>query len=156
MWNKMRALAGLDVRTLLLFIESFMYLGWARFQLVYRPFARISPSLGSYMLETESGLPIPAHHRRSLLHIRSAIHIMSKYTLWESKCLVRAVAAMKMLERRRIESTLYLGTAKDEHGNMIAHAWLRSGSFYVTGAEEMHRFTITGTFGNRSCLRNGK
>ena len=47
---------------------------------------------------------------------------------------------MKMLERRKIESTLYLGTAKDENGKMIAHAWLRSGPFYITGAEGMERF----------------
>ena len=41
---------------------------------------------------------------------------MSRYTFWESQCLVKAIAAMKMLERRQIESTLYLGTAKDENG----------------------------------------
>ena len=39
---------------------------------------------------------------------------MSRYTFWESQCLVKAIAGMKMLERRHIESTLYLGTAKDE------------------------------------------
>ena len=62
---------------------------------------------------------------------------MSRYTFWESQCLVKAIAAMKMLERRQIESTLYLGTAKDENGKLIAHAWLRSGPFYITGAEGM-------------------
>ena len=65
---------------------------------------------------------------------------MSKYTFWESQCLVKAIAAMKMLERRNIESTLYLGTARDESGKMIAHAWLRSGPFYITGAEGMEKF----------------
>ena len=45
-----------------------------------------------------------------------------------------------MLERRNIESTLYLGTAKDDQGQFIAHAWLRSGPFYLTGAEEMEAF----------------
>ena len=47
-------------------------------------------------------------------NISEAINIMSRYTFWESHCLVKAIAAMKMLERRQIESTLYLGTAKDE------------------------------------------
>ena len=56
---------------------------------------------------------------------------MSKYTFWESQCLVKAIAGMKMLERRQIESTLYLGTAKDELGKLIAHAWLRSGPFIL-------------------------
>ena len=70
---------------------------------------------------------------------------MSRYTFWESECLVKAMAGMKMLERRGIESTLYLGTAKDETG-LIAHAWLRSGTFYVSGAEVMERFTVVAQF----------
>ena len=44
-----------------------------------------------------------------------------------------------MLQRRQIESTLYLGTAKDENGQFIAHAWLRSGPFYISGKEGMER-----------------
>ena len=79
---------------------------------------------------------------RYLKQVSQAINIMSNYTFWESQCLVKAIAAMKMLERRQIESTLYLGTAKDENGKMIAHAWLRSGPFYITGAEGMEKFTV--------------
>ncbi|GAE44160.1 hypothetical protein JCM21738_846 [Mesobacillus boroniphilus JCM 21738] len=54
-----------------------------------------------------------------------------------------------MLQRRGINSTLYLGTAKDETGKLIAHAWLRSGSYYVSGAEEMNRFTVVSKFSNK-------
>ncbi|MGL4992202.1 MAG: lasso peptide biosynthesis B2 protein [Sarcina sp.] len=59
-------------------------------------------------------------------------------TPWESKCLVRAMVAQKMLKKRGVETTLYLGVgtelneAKTSKG-MIAHAWLRYGSLYVTG-----------------------
>ncbi len=73
---------------------------------------------------------------------------MSRHTWWESQCLVMAIAAMKMLDRRGIESTLYLGTARDADGKMIAHAWLRSGNIYLTGFEEMRKFTVVGKFGN--------
>jgi tRNA pseudouridine-54 N-methylase len=91
------------------------------------------------------------HHpsdERLIKQISQAIRIMSRHTIWESQCLVRAIAAKKMLERRRIESTLYMGTARDESGKMIAHAWLRSGPFYITGAEEMKMFTAVAAFGN--------
>ena len=54
--------------------------------------------------------------KRDLASISQAIHLMSRYTFWESECLVKAIAGMKMLEKRNIESTLYLGTAKDENG----------------------------------------
>ena len=46
--------------------------------------------------------------------------------------------------KTEIESTLYLGTAKDENGEIIAHAWLRSGPFYVLDAEGMEKFTVVG------------
>lgn len=126
-----------------LLIESFLYLAWARF-LIALPFTKVAPSLGSPMEET-SYEPVAAD-RNELKKISTAIHMVSRHTLWDSKCLVRAIAGMKMLERRRIESTLYLGTAKDKNGEMIAHAWLRSGTFYMTGAEEMRKFTVVGKF----------
>ena len=84
-----------------------------------------------------------------LKHISEAIHIMSKYTIWESQCLVKAIAGMKMLQRRQIESTLYLGTARDDTGQMIAHAWLRSGPFYISGSEGMERFAVVAKFAKR-------
>jgi hypothetical protein len=85
----------------------------------------------------------------ALLHnISYSVHLMSRYVWWESMCLVKAVAVMKMLQRRRIDSTLYLGTSKDDSGRLIAHAWLRSGSLYLTGQEEKDRFTVAMTFSN--------
>ncbi|MNG37786.1 hypothetical protein D3C84_1252420 [compost metagenome] len=53
-----------------------------------------------------------------------------------------------MLMRRNISSTLYLGTARDASGKMVAHAWLRSGSIYVTGFETMKQFTVVALFGS--------
>ena len=53
-------------------------------------------------------------------------------TTWESKCLVRALTAQKLLKRKKIHSTMYLG-CKLEEGKMVAHAWLRCGQMYVTG-----------------------
>jgi len=144
MVRKLKALFSLDFKTMLLLIEATLYLGWARFYLLYYPFSKLSKSLGEYMVETDQ--IYPKEHLRTLKRVHQAIEIMGKYTFWESKCLVRAITAMKMLEKRRIESTLYLGTAKDESGKLIAHAWLRSGSLYITGSEEMSKFTITGFF----------
>ncbi len=93
----------------------------------------------------------PLHNGKQVLvhNISSAIHLMSRYTWWESRCLVKAIAGMKMLERRRIESTLYLGTGRDEKGKMVAHAWLRSGTSYISGQEEMHRYAVVGVFGKK-------
>lgn len=149
--RRIRIFFSLDMKTMLLFTEAFFYLGWARI-VKSMPFSKVAPTLGIYMDETT--LDYDESSRVILRNISEAIHIMSRYTFWESKCLVRAIAGMKMLGRRQIRSTLYLGTARDENRKMIAHAWLRSGPFYITGAEEMERFTVVGKFASKISKKN--
>lgn len=141
--RRIRAFLKLNNKTKLLFIEAFINLGKARY-LKSIPFSKVAPSLGKEMKETTFS-PVTSNNE-DIANISKAIHIMSRYTFWESQCLVRAIAGMKMLEKRKIESTLYLGTAKDENGQLIAHAWLRSGSLYISGAEVMNQFTIVAKF----------
>ncbi|MDQ0217472.1 hypothetical protein J2S21_000561 [Peribacillus cavernae] len=141
--NKLRAFLSFNWKTKRMLFESYLYLGWARY-LKSIPFSKVAPSLGDQMKETT--FDFHSSNKEVLSSISQTIHIMSRYTFWESQCLVKAIAAMKMLEKRQIESTLYLGTAKDETGELIAHAWLRSGPFYITGSEGMKKFTIVGKF----------
>lgn len=140
-----------DKKTMLLLLEAFIYLGWARL-LICVPFSRIAPTLGKHMQETEDTMDLL--NREDLKHVGHAIQIMSNHTIWESKCLVKAIAGMKMLEKRQIESTLYLGIARDETGKMIAHAWLRSGPIFITGKEGMERFTVVSKFAKQIGARN--
>ncbi|WP_036719587.1 lasso peptide biosynthesis B2 protein [Paenibacillus harenae] len=145
--RKIRFLLTLDSSTFLLFCEAFLYLGWARI-LIKRPFVKIAPSLGIKSEETAAQPPLT--DIRLLSQISNAVEAVSRHTLWESKCMVKAIAGMKMLERRRIESTLYLGTAKGDKGELIAHAWLRSGPMYLTGADVMNRFVVVEKFAKRA------
>ena len=62
------------------------------------------------------------------------VNRVSEHTPWESKCLVRALTAQKLLTNNGITSTLYLGV-KNEDDKMVAHAWLRSGCYNVTGGD---------------------
>ncbi|EOP66386.1 lasso peptide biosynthesis B2 protein [Bacillus cereus] len=144
--KKLTVFLSLDMKTRFLFIEAYMYLGWARI-LKFMSFSKSAPTLGIYMDETS--LNYVESNIRMLKNIAEVIQITSRHTLWDSQCLVKAIAGMKMLERRQIESTLYLGTTKDEDGKMVAHAWLRSGPFYITGSEGMEKFTVVGTFAKK-------
>jgi hypothetical protein len=146
MLNKLKVFLQFDRKTKLLLVEAYLYLGWARILKTF-PFAKVAPSLGRQMEETS--LTMNNVHKETLRSVSHAIHLMSKYTFWESQCLVKAVAAMRMLEKRGVESTLYLGTAKDEKGMLIAHAWLRSGPFYVSGSEGMEKFTVVSKFAKK-------
>lgn len=140
--QKTRTLLKIDRKTKRLFTEAFFYLGWARILLLL-PFSRVAGLLGAPMQETPNrSLPNEA----SLVEVHDAIRVVSRHTPWDCKCLVRAIAAQSMLGRRQVESTLYLGTTRDAAGHLIAHAWLRSGPFYITGAEEMERFAAVAKF----------
>ncbi|MGM0836099.1 MAG: lasso peptide biosynthesis B2 protein [Bacillota bacterium] len=142
--NKLKLFLEADWHSKKLLVESYLQLGWARY-LKSIPFSKVAPSLGAIMRETTFDRP-SLGDQKVLSAVSQAIHTMSKYTFWESKCLVKAMAAMRMLEKRNIESTLYLGTSKDEDGKLIAHAWVRSGPFYITGYEVMREFTVVGKF----------
>ncbi len=108
------------------------------------PFKKVSKQLGESM--AESSEEIRPEDRQTVAAVSQAVQLMSRYTPWESMCLVQAVAAMNMLSRRKISSTLYLGTGKDEKDEFAAHAWLRSGPFIITGAKGRKRYTVVGKF----------
>ncbi len=61
------------------------------------------------------------------------VNRIAEHTPWESKCMVRAMTAQKLLNEKGIETTIYLGVGTNEQGGMRAHAWLRCGTYCVTG-----------------------
>ncbi|OKP74636.1 stage V sporulation protein S [Paenibacillus helianthi] len=141
--RRIRLLLTVDKAALALLPEALWRLFLVRIQLLF-PFAKTASQLGIQSLET------PVVSKESdiarIQHITKAIRIMSRYTPWKSTCMVRAVAGLQMLEKRGIESTLYMGVAKDKQGQMIAHAWLRSGSYYVSGDDVMKGFVVVKKF----------
>ncbi|MFJ7509873.1 lasso peptide biosynthesis B2 protein [Peribacillus simplex] len=151
--KKAQTFLRLDFKTKLLYIEAFLHLGRARY-LKSISFSKVAPTLGEQM--KESSYELNTVNKEILKNVSRAINTMSRYTIWESQCLVKAMAAMKMLDKRKIDSTLYLGTAKDENGGLIAHAWLRSGPFYITGAEVMDRFTVVSMFSKETRVQGLK
>jgi len=134
----------MDNKLKCLLFEAYFTLAWARYW-KSRDFSKVAAILGKQMSETPYF--VNGNNRIILRNISSAMHMASKYAFWESECLVKAIAGMKMLERRGIDSTIYLGTAKDVTG-LIAHAWLRSGTYYLSGKEGMEKFTVVATFAN--------
>ncbi|GGP14011.1 lasso peptide biosynthesis B2 protein [Oceanobacillus neutriphilus] len=144
--RRVKLFLSLNKRMRHLLFEAFIYLALARL-IKAMSFSKMAPSLGEKMKETSTDLN--PEYKKTLMGISQAIHIMSKYTFWESECLVKGIAALKMLEKRDIESTLYLGMTKDKDGKLIAHAWLRSGPFFVTGVEGAERFTVVSKFAKK-------
>ena len=141
--RRIRNLLVYDKAALALIPEAFWRLMLVRIQLLF-PFAKIAPQLGVQSQESSTvsnDTDIPR-----IRQVTKAISVISRYTPWKSTCMVRAVAGLKMLEKRGIESTLYMGVARDKQGQMIAHAWLRSGAHYVSGDDVMQNFVVVKKF----------
>ena len=120
----------------------------ARCAITVLPFRRIAVGLGRPMTEsfaTEDG----AQHA-AVTQISWAVRAISRRLPGTRQCLVQALAAKWMLQRRRIPSTMYFGMAKDATGQLRAHAWLRSGSQVLTGSQGRQQFTVVATFGDNA------
>jgi len=139
--RKLRELSWAD-RGLLL--EASLWLGVARLALLTVPFKWIAPFLGRQKAET--GPELGPHPEKDILRIGWAVRCVACRTPWESACLAQAIAADRMLQRRGIPGTLYLGMAKGETEAWQAHAWLRCGPHVLTGGPGHERFAVVSTF----------
>lgn len=81
----------------------------------------------------ESSLEMTPESLRIAKLVSRHVNRIAGHTPWESKCMVRAMTAQKLLAEKNIETTLYLGVGKNQDGSMRAHAWLRYGRYCVTG-----------------------
>lgn len=102
-----------------------------RFQMLYADTRKLNKKWG--IEGEESGDDATIDEYRFSRKVSYAVNRVCSKTRWESKCLVRALTAQKLLSEKGIESTLYLGCMLDENKKMVAHAWIRVGKMYVTG-----------------------
>lgn len=137
----------------LLLVEAVTWLGLFRAVILTIPFRRIAPHLGAHMSQTPFREEMKEQYRLAMA-VALAINRASRYVPWEAKCLVQAMAGKKMLKRRGIETTLYLGLARKTDLALQAHAWLRCGDKIILGECGLKSFTVVATFGKSSRGRN--
>lgn len=126
-------------------VEALYNLALARLTLVLVPFNRLAARLGEPQRQSPDTLTPPAQAAQAR-SISWAVTTMSRLVPWDSACLAQAIAAKWMLQKRGLASTLYLGVAYDQNKKMLAHAWLRCGDIYVTGAPQHRSFAVVTTF----------
>ena len=129
----------------LFILEIFFISAVIRFCILIFPFRKIMQFLGSEEKETSS-----YENNGNLLkayNIAYIVKLVSKITLWKSNCLVQATTVQFLLKKCKIQSTIYLGVAKNKAGKMFAHSWLRCGNEILTGKENKQCFVCVGYFG---------
>jgi len=129
----------------LIIIEAFFFTALSRFYILFVPFRRVAARMGKLMHETAKDI----EYEKLIIARQIALLIekVSNYTPWESKCLVMALTGQKMLKKRKIPSTLYLGIKKEKADKLSAHAWLRCGNSVILGEKERSGYTTVAYFG---------
>lgn len=145
--NRIRKFCILDRSEKLLFCESFILHLVAGLLLKIVPFRWIPGlfssrqlAVGSQQFETPAEsedqsryVPVPMKPGVSgqqfevVEKVRVAVLRAGWVSPWKNRCLVSSLAGRWMMRRRKIESELSLGVAKDAKGRLLAHAWLKSG-----------------------------
>ena len=70
--------------------------------------------------------------------IRSAISRANKVAFWENMCLVSALAARIMLNKRDIQSVIHLGLKFEHKRKIHAHAWIMVDDIIITPKGDMN------------------
>lgn len=123
-----------------LLVEAICWLGLMRLLVLLLPFQWLLVLLRLQHRPLSTPLPAPVAPQ-AVEPMQRAIQAASGYTPWTSNCLAQALAAHRMLYRRRLTSTLYIGVAKPVDQSLTAHAWLRCGEVFVTGEAGWRHFT---------------
>lgn len=111
----------------------------ARWTVRRRPFRSYAAALG----QAHPGEFVDAAHAdmapQPLGRIRWALLRVNRLAGGRFTCLMLAIAAKRMLNRRGLPNTLVLGVRMDNpvgDDPFAAHAWLRAGRYTVVGVEE--------------------
>ena len=127
--------------------EALFWLALARLIILNCQFSKISKYLG------QSGLDIPPDvfpkGKEPIVGlVERSLKRVQPYTPWDSNCLAQAFTARQMLKHRGLPATIYLGVAfKEDRSDLIAHAWLRTGRWVITGWAERTSFRTVAVFG---------
>jgi hypothetical protein len=140
-------------------LARFRHLTWARCRLLLEaglglalykvvlyvvPFRLLAPSLGRPMRERLT--PVNPAQREIIRQVAWALEAADRRLPWHSRCLVRAVTAKRMLQRRGLPSTLYLGARRDAERKIATHAWLLAGELPLVGTRGAREYTVLATF----------
>jgi len=146
MLNKIRFILKMSIKNQILVIITFLLTGIFRASILLFSFKRIAKIMGVQGKETSF-----EHDKANDIYLKKIQWIVikvGKNTKWESLCLVQALTALTFLKLKKINATIYLGLLK-ENSELLAHAWLRSGDFIVTGGKQKDKFTVIETFASK-------
>ena len=117
-----------------LMAEAFVYLLVANFLIHLLPMRWWVHWIGKAE-EAENNAPLTETQKQKLVQVRKNLFRMNKLLLNSSRCFALSLALKKMLARRGIFASLYLGVNKKNGENLQAHAWVKTGEMIIYGGK---------------------
>jgi hypothetical protein len=125
-----------------LYLTAFFYMAYIRFCMFFVKYSWYESSMGKRGVGHDE-IVLNETHQLYIKKVRTVVQAVSKYTLWESKCMVQALSAKWLLQKYHIPSTIFFGVFKDTQENKLkAHAWLKINDFVITGAAGHQKFKV--------------
>jgi hypothetical protein len=124
-----------------LYLESLKWSIIVRFSMVFLPFKFYKRLFGKIQYSNQT--VYTAKQLEEAIQISKIVISLCRNTPWESKCLVEALSCKRILKKRGIETTVYLGICKNYDGKeLAAHAWLKMGDYILTGRSGHQNFKV--------------
>ena len=123
----------------LLFLEAIVVSTIAKLMVIGLPFRIIQKVFGFKVYQADVPSLTNSDSIPSVKTIFQTVDSISRHVFWTNTCLVRSITVKYLLRRQKVDALLYLGLAKDEQGQLKAHAWvkvLESGLVYDDGSGE--------------------
>lgn len=129
------------LKDFVLFCEAWGFIAAARLILVFIPFSKILPLMGTQTNSHEKA----DKTKNEFQYLRIAIARACRYSFWRTACFEQALCAKLMLKLRRKKSTICFGV-KNNNNEFAAHAWLICNNEIITGGKQTERFKVLTAF----------
>ena len=82
----------------------------------------------------------PDEQLHTALALSQTVNALARRVPWPSACMDRALALHRLMEKRGLPHTLYMGVKKNDKQKLEAHAWVTAGGKVLTGGPEHRSF----------------
>ena len=144
MFKLLRKYYSIDKTERKILNRTFFWLIYAFILVRLVPLRWFSGLLGEF--KKEEVLEINSGEKELIQMLVKNIRRWKRFLPWKVKCFEEAIAAKKVLEKYKINSTLYMGVDKNTEKELIAHAWLKVGNEIIIGKKGYEKFSVVGFY----------
>ena len=121
--------------------EVVLYLFIFRLKVSYQPSQKWMPDVALKNLKK-----IDSFSMKKAILIAKVVNGLARRAPWKSTCLVKALAANKMLHKRKIDHKIHFGVASTVNTQFEAHAWVSVEDEVLIGGGNLERFHEISSF----------